>query len=160
VSRYLRMLGRFPWAERILAVPGDGGRELTRGAVDVFRQFVQADGDLEAGGILLGRYLNGEGVVVDDATVPASGDLREPRAFHRLDEAHTDRAMEAWRESDGRVHYVGEWHTHSEDDPVPSALDIASWCDCHDNARRQTGGDAPTLWVIVGRSTIGVWEVA
>lgn len=151
----------------LLPLDGDGvvtsghdGRKIGAGALAALRRHVQADGATEAGGLLLGRYLvDSQAIVVDEITEPAPGDVREPRAFHRLDEWHQVAVACAWANSDGRCHYLGEWHTHSEAVPVPSALDVASWIDRWREVGAQRG-PAPILGVIVGQEYIGVWEVS
>lgn len=154
----IRHLGYLPHADRLTFVEGGAGRLLDAPAVAVLLRYVQAHGDTEAGGILLGRYTHEGGVIVDDATEPAPADERLARSFVRNDDAHVQRVYAAWYASDGRVHYLGEWHTHSEPDPIPSALDYETWRLNWIDARATSGGDAPTLNVIVGQRSVGLWE--
>lgn len=82
----------------------------------------------EAGGVLLGRFLIGNNdVIVDHITVPMVGDKRSRFGFFRSKHAHQKRISEAWASSQGTCNYLGEWHTHPEDDPFPSAHDLTSW---------------------------------
>jgi integrative and conjugative element protein (TIGR02256 family) len=114
------------------------------------RMFVLGhEGAREAGGIFIGCY-RGPHVEVDHCTVPQPGDIRLKFLFHRKDEAHRRRAMEAWRNSGSIRTCVGEWHSHPEDYPSPSWMDKCNW-------RRilQRQGSEPLLFMIVGRE--GVW---
>lgn len=156
VIRHLAML---PLDGDGIAVPGDYGRALGDDVLGVLRRYVQRDGDHEAGGVILGRYLDGCAIVADAATEPGPADIREPRNFHRLDDSHQEQINDAWHRSGGSLNYLGEWHTHSEPVPVPSAMDLGAWAGNWRDARATSGGDAPILGVIVGQTHIGVWEV-
>lgn len=46
------------------------------------------------------------------------------------------------------LHYVGDWHTHPEDNPWPSPTDLDSIVDCVRRSRHELAG---FLLVIVGR---------
>jgi integrative and conjugative element protein (TIGR02256 family) len=54
--------------------------------------------------------------------------------------------MRRWKESKGLVRYIGEWHTHPQNHPTPSSIDLREWqqlaVDRHDGR--------PLLAVIVG----------
>jgi integrative and conjugative element protein (TIGR02256 family) len=157
----LTLLGYVPLdAERGDVVPGSDGRSLGPEVMAALRRHRHPGLDVgtEAGGILLGRYIvDSQGIVADEVTEPAAGDVREPRAFHRLDDLHARTVVERWRESDGCVHYVGEWHTHAEPRPTPSWIDLDAWTGTmRDDA--EVRGAGPILFVIVGQSEIGVWE--
>jgi integrative and conjugative element protein (TIGR02256 family) len=110
---------------------------------------------------MLGRYIvDSRSIVIDEATEPAPLDVRRPRFWQRIDPAHVDRAMAAWDGASGRMHYVGEWHTHSEPVPNPSALDREAWLDAYANCRKMEEGTyAPLVFAIVGQQAIGFWEV-
>jgi integrative and conjugative element protein (TIGR02256 family) len=54
------------------------------------------------------------------------------------------------------LHFVGDWHTHPEETPTPSSLDLESMADCFRKSRHQL---AAFLMVIVGRAEFpdGLW---
>lgn len=109
---------------------GDGRRiKLTAEVVSRMQSYAQhAGGALEAGGILLGRYLcDSDDIVVDDITVPLPGDKRGRCFFHRLQKTHQQVITQAWQASNGTRTYLGEWHTHPEAQPTPSCVDTADW---------------------------------
>lgn len=35
--------------------------------------------------------------------------------------------MKRWKDSKGLVRYVGEWHTHPQNYPAPSSIDLTEW---------------------------------
>lgn len=76
----------------------------------------------EAGGQLFARFELPD-IIVEEATGPRLCDLRTRFSFR------PNRAGEQ-REIDNRhkkgLHFVGDWHTHPEDIPQPSHLDISS----------------------------------
>ncbi len=83
-------------------------------------------GELETGGILLGREMAPAAETrIDMAGGPGPLAARGPRSFSR-DLGHAQQlAAEAWRES-GAL-WVGDWHTHPDSEPVPSPVDLRSY---------------------------------
>lgn len=111
---------------------------------DMYRQNSRAA--TEAGGILLG-HVRGEHLEVIQATQPQAGDVRHRMRYERNDPGHQTKADLMWKQSDGEIRYLGEWHTHPEDRPSPSSVDMNGWR--HRALARQDG--RATLSVIVGR---------
>lgn len=94
------------------------------GVLDRFRQ--RDLSTREAGGILLG-YRRGIHLHVVDLTTPHSNDTRRRTGFHRESNEHQRVALARWSASGGVMDYLGEWHTHPERAPVPSAIDRNEW---------------------------------
>lgn len=92
----------------------------------VLAQRQQGPMDPEAGGILLGMR-RGEHIHVTQLTSPGPEDRRSRTAFHRARKSHQEHALRQWRESGGLMDYLGEWHTHPEIEPNPSATDLREW---------------------------------
>lgn len=109
---------------------------------------------LEAGGIILGRYLWSEDVVIDYITVPMDNDKRKKYYFYRNKESHQAEIIKYWRESNGTCNYLGEWHTHPEDIPKPSKYDINQWKKIIKNA--QYDNDY-LLFLIAGKKQMKIW---
>lgn len=74
---------------------------------------------LETGGILLGVKLNGRPCVVSAIEIPSKD---RSRAHYRLPGGQTKKRVIEARKVDGRVGYLGEWHSHPAD-VGPSAQD-------------------------------------
>jgi integrative and conjugative element protein (TIGR02256 family) len=111
---------------------------------------------VEAGGVLLGRYiLNCEDVVVDKITKPMKDDRRSRLRFFRSARLHQQVINEAWISSRGTCNYLGEWHTHPEPDPSPSFIDLVGW-------RKKLlfdKFDSDVLYfVIAGTEQINAWQ--
>lgn len=111
---------------------------------------------VEAGGILLGRYiLNCKDVVVDRVTVPAPGDRMARFRFFRSAHFHQQKIDQAWRASKGTCNYLGEWHTHPQHNPEPSLTDLLEWL----KKLWFDQFDSDFLhFVIVGEDQVAVWQ--
>lgn len=107
--------------------------------------------DCEAGGILVGT-VHKAGLLVVEASEPTGRDVRRRYFFERMPFRHRALARSRWRSSAGTMRYLGEWHTHPQDHPTPSALDRAEWAQL---ARKRADG-RPMLAVIVGRRSLHV----
>lgn len=92
----------------------------------VFNSFKQMNWrQREAGGILLGRVSkNRKTVTITKASVPTRYDSRAAYQFVR----HKDVAQiiidYEFYNSGGTIIYLGEWHTHAQKRPTPSAQDL------------------------------------
>jgi integrative and conjugative element protein (TIGR02256 family) len=115
--------------------------------LDVFGRHVQfAENSRESGGILLG-CVRGPNLEIIEATEPSRFDERFPFLFVRKAASHRQVAEKRWHRSGGTVRYLGEWHTHPEEFPRPSSIDLVEWRKLA--AKRNDG--RPLLAVIVGR---------
>ncbi|WP_290747037.1 Mov34/MPN/PAD-1 family protein [Haliea sp.] len=123
---------------------------FSESTLETFCRYVQvSDTDCEAGGLLLGS-VHGVHMIIEQATTPTTWDKRFRYLFERMPFGHETIALARWTASHGIVRYLGEWHTHPEDDPHPSDLDISEWRRL--SAKRRDG--RPMLAVIVGRKSL------
>jgi integrative and conjugative element protein (TIGR02256 family) len=99
----------------------------------------------EAGGQLFARF-RGDAIHVVEATGPRRSDRRSRYKYE------PDRRAEQ-REIEERfplgVHFIGDWHTHPEDDPRPSAVDLRTTAD---GVRTSRHGLHAFVMVIAGRA--------
>lgn len=100
----------------------------------------------EAGGILMG-YRRGPHTHVTEATLPTARDVQRRFGFFRHATHHQRVALRRWKESGETMDYVGEWHTHPEDDPSPSGIDLRHWRNIAQASSK------PMAFLIVGRSS-------
>ena len=120
--------------------------------LDVFRQHIQRlSSDAEAGGLLLGEVRGGHLNLVD-ATFPTAGDLRSRYSFERRPQGHAEVAQKMWSDSRGTVRYLGEWHSHPQDFPIPSGIDRSEW----KRLASERKDKRPFLAVIVGNAGLHV----
>ena len=101
----------------------------------------------EAGGQLFGVVTPQE-VLVTVATGPYAGDTRS-RFSYRSSPQSADSAIKT---QEGRgLAYLGEWHTHAEDNPTPSSYDKATMSAISKKSTLRAGA---AMMLIVGRSEI------
>jgi integrative and conjugative element protein (TIGR02256 family) len=111
----------------------------------------------EAGGVLLGRMLlHSSDVIIDAATAPNPEDQATRVSFHRAVRPAQMAVERAWGETEGRANYLGEWHTHPEDEPSPSRTDVTNWKRIVKTAQYEQD---MLFFLIAGRRAIRVWEL-
>jgi integrative and conjugative element protein (TIGR02256 family) len=110
--------------------------------------------DKEAGGILIGRILlEDDNFIVDDVSEPMKNDVRHRTRFKRSPLGHQEYFNSVWECNHGHCFYLGEWHTHPEQIPTPSTVDLYDW---NENLKRDYETDA-LFFLIVGIAEIKVW---
>lgn len=80
----------------------------------------------ESGGILMGYVLKENVFAINDISVPTKFDKASRYNFTRSKENAQLILNKAFKSSNGKQIYLGEWHTHPEDYPSPSSLDLKS----------------------------------
>lgn len=105
-------------------IPTGGYLLIHSDVLDTFSTYKQEDNEsLEAGGILLGNR-RGPHIELLKITKPQTTDIRRRHSFDRSSIRHSDIAITEWKDSNGYIDYLGEWHTHPEENPQPSQIDI------------------------------------
>jgi integrative and conjugative element protein (TIGR02256 family) len=99
---------------------------FSRDIINKFKKFSQLK--KEAGGLLLG-YIRSSHFDVRYITTPYSKDISTPTSFERKDPFHLTKINRLYKKTFGKIVYIGEWHTHQEDYPKPSIVDIKEWND-------------------------------
>ena len=102
----------------------------------------------ESAGVLIGER-RGFHLVICDISEPGPGDVRERFNVDRKGHHHQAKVSAAFAKSAGTLQYLGEWHTHPEDNPTPSSKDHFSW-------KKGIHASNPMILLIVGRKTIWV----
>lgn len=136
----------------------DGGKlEISSHALSCMLAFVQdTRRKPEAGGVLIGRYIrDSREIVIDEVTVPMAGDCRRRFSFWRSRQPHQQALDQSWLESGGTSTYLGEWHTHPENIPIPSDTDIKNW---QDRLKKDIFSGDILFFIIVGIKILRVWE--
>ncbi|WP_424963704.1 Mov34/MPN/PAD-1 family protein [Metapseudomonas otitidis] len=101
----------------------------------------------EAAGVLIGER-RGKHIIVYEVSEPGDGDIRRRCFVDRRGPHHQLAVDDAFARSSGRLQYLGEWHTHPEDYPSPSSIDIGTW-------HRNLSTKEDMVLMIIGRK--GVW---
>lgn len=68
------------------------------------------------------------------------------------DPFHQKTIDKAFKESNGELGYIGTWHTHPQDEPIPSIIDLNDWGQC---ALRNP--DRQLVFVIVGKTQVNIY---
>lgn len=110
----------------------------------------------EAGGILMGRFIKeATDIIIDQVTSPMKGDVRSRYTFKRLSPLHQAFLNKQWRITNGTCNYLGEWHTHPEEDAEPSRIDIKDW---KRKLKNDNFSNRFLYFIIAGTDCINVWE--
>ncbi len=98
--------------------------ELTEQMLMTISKYIQKEGQSESGGVLMGGYIPSENkYVMTIASEPCAKDQRGPVLFVRSKENAQRIINQYWKDSEGRINYLGEWHTHGCKSPAPSLVD-------------------------------------
>ena len=137
--------------------PNGGDVEFGAHAREVLMQMRQLDDDApESGGVLLGRLVvSTEDVVVDEVTTPGPYDKGSRYLFRRSRRSAQPRVTAAWHGTDGTRIYLGDWHSHPENEPHSSSIDRRDWSR---TLQRATYEQDFLLFAIVGQQSIAIWE--
>jgi len=106
----------------------------------------------ESGGLLLG-YRKPMGLHIVDVTVPFPLDQMQKYLFAREDPLHQSYATKRWKESGGRFDWLGEWHSHPEEIPHPSGIDLKSW------TTQGRGRELEQAYLIQGYRKPRIWHL-
>jgi integrative and conjugative element protein (TIGR02256 family) len=134
-----------------------GYLKIDKEALQVICSFKQVDKkDLEAGGIIMGRFIrNSKNIIIDKVTEPAKEDKRTRYSFKRRSVQHQIILEDQWSKSHGTCNYLGEWHTHPENNPSPSGIDLKDW-------KRKLKADIFSsrylYFIIAGITGLEIWE--
>lgn len=101
----------------------------------------------ETGGILLGKF-NKENKVIEIAEVYEIKTNFFSRILYRRNAKKAQKIInKRWRQTDGVINYIGEWHTHPGMQAIPSTTDLNSLSEISTKVRDFLPG---TLLLIVG----------
>jgi integrative and conjugative element protein (TIGR02256 family) len=133
--------------------------KITSPVMAIFRKYIQIGNNRnEAGGILIGRLiLESSNIVIDKVSIPQKKDRRNRFLFFRHFRGHQKVINRIWKQSKGTFNYLGEWHTHPQDIPIPSSVDVKSW---EKLAKKVQSELDFLLFIIVGREELCIYEIS
>jgi len=110
----------------------------------------------ESGGMLIGELNPAKKqIIITDMTTPQKKDKSTFNRFIRSEYGHQDIMDKLWKESGYKKMYLGEWHTHNQNVPVPSCVDLRNWSSI---SNRPQNSDY-MFFCIVGKQEIKFWCV-
>ena len=119
--------------------------ELSSAVLDRFHSFRQVRfWQREAGGQLFARIEDSR-ILVVEATGPRRTDRRSRTSYEpdrRAEQMEIDERFPL------KLHFIGDWHTHAEDTPNPSPVDLQSTRDCVRRSRHVLNA---FVLIVVGR---------
>lgn len=99
--------------------------EIPDSVIKLLLKFEQKPELHESGGILLGKYIpEKEYYLISEITEPTCKDRSGPLFFIRNHQTAQAIIEKRWRDSEGVINYLGEWHTHPWENPYPSSTDM------------------------------------
>ena len=113
---------------------------------------------LETGGVLIGYRKDNE-VIITDMTGPGPDAKHEPLYFDVDTKWTTAKADEIFDSTDGRLRFLGDWHSHPGGYCHPSVLDVKALEKVRDWPKALT---PKPLMMIIGHdfSKWTIWELA
>lgn len=110
---------RFPERDCLVRVPEE--------VLDAMRRRAAEATPRETGGTLVGHYSEDNRVAfVTEALEAKTGARRNRTKFYRPPDDVDDQLARVYQESEGRTHYLGEWHTHPKMTSTPSPMDLGT----------------------------------
>ena len=119
---------------------------IDKTVIQTLSKFEQCDGQNESGGVLLGYIARNE-LKILDSTQPNVFDIHRRYNFIRNIFGHQFLINNKYNSSNGKINYIGEWHTHSEINPKPSKTDIKTLI----KIRKYKNVKFPVIMIIVGQ---------
>lgn len=121
-----------------------------------FKKAIQKQGDNENFGIIIGSKSDGkETYWIEKITTPFPKDSSSFSSFVLKDPNHQLVVDHAFEYSNGRLGYLGTWHTHPESHPSPSEIDETDWVQCVSKNK-----DRQLFFFIIGRKEISAFKHA
>lgn len=77
-------------------------------------------------------------------------------SFQRMENGHQEAMNRLWEQSNYKKTYLGEWHTHKQEQPQPSNIDIKNWITI---SSKKSNNSERLFFVIVGTKEVGVWTI-
>lgn len=132
----------------------DRNFEITKDVIETLVSYKQIKKRYESGGILIASINKLDyKIEVNDCTTPVDEDKRSFFEFKRS-EKHNEILNKKWKESNYKKLYIGEWHTHLQNTPIPSFQDRISWKKLID---RSVTDSEYLLFIIVGIESLQIW---
>ncbi|KAA6345214.1 hypothetical protein EZS27_007190 [termite gut metagenome] len=92
--------------------------------LSILDKYKQKNYQNESGGIILGSVYEDNNIYLSKLSEPNASDKSSRYSFERDKKTAQMIVNSEFYKSDGKVIYLGEWHTHPESNPSPSFTDI------------------------------------
>ncbi|MFD1009499.1 MULTISPECIES: Mov34/MPN/PAD-1 family protein [Oceanisphaera] len=133
-------------AELILSNPAGGLIVVETAVLQTLHKYRQLHHrQSEQGGVFVGEVRSPH-IIITHVSEPGPYDRASRFGFVRKKQHHQTMVDQLWRTSGGYLTYLGEWHTHPESNPLPSATDLSSW-------HKGLSHTRPSIVAIIGQNT-------
>lgn len=132
--------------------------EFAENVCHKFKSYIKSyNYNIESGGILVGILKPVcNSILITDITEPYYQDRRTKYRFQRRENGHQEAMNKLWEQSNYKKTYLGEWHTHKQEIPQPSIIDVRNWIKI---SNENSNNSERLFFIIVGTKEIGVWMV-
>lgn len=101
--------------------------KIDNSVFEIFKKYIQDDNKKEeSGGVLIGKVYDNH-IEILDCSEPTKFDKRSRYNFNRSFKSAQEFINIKFKNSEGKEIYLGEWHTHPENDPKPSNTDLKNF---------------------------------
>lgn len=108
----------------------------------------------ESFGVLIGgQNQTATRLWIEANSVPLAKDKSTRTSFSLKDTGHQKLVNKFYKSSKGTSGYLGTWHTHPEETPTPSRIDLKDWIFCCER-----NPDRKLIFVLVGISHFCVYH--
>lgn len=101
--------------------------KIDNSVFEIFKKYIQDDNKKEeSGGVLIGKVYDNH-IEILDCSEPTQFDKRSRYNFNRSFKSGQEFIDMKFESSQGKEIYLGEWHTHPENNPRPSGIDLKNF---------------------------------
>lgn len=101
--------------------------KIDNSVFETFKKYIQDDNKKEeSGGVLIGKVYDNH-IEILDCSEPTQFDKRSRYNFNRSFKSAQEFIDMKFESSQGKEIYLGEWHTHPENNPRPSGIDLKNF---------------------------------
>ena len=108
----------------------------------------------EAGGVLIGMYLNSGGALLINELTPLQQTDKQGRHAYYRSKSHHALVRGLWKKSKHHSTYVGLWHSHPEPVPTFSPTDKTDWLNAINHSKYEGN---KLFFFIVGQTHVRAW---
>ena len=116
--------------------------------IDNIKKFYWSNLKYETGGILLGKFNRKNKLIEISEVYELKTSLFSKILYKRNARKAQKIINKRWKETEGIINYIGEWHTHPNMLAHPSGTDINSLKEIHDKVKNVLPG---TILIIAGK---------
>lgn len=131
--------------------------KINQNILDILLKYSQTLETSERGGVIMGELYPNKNLVVVTNIIESPSKISRNNQYE-MDVEYTQKEItNVWKKNNGRVTYLGDWHTHPEINPKPSLRDYYTFSKNYFNS---TIDQNFLIYIILGLKTqdeISMW---